>query len=453
MKIGLIGNMNNNNFALLRYFRDLGADAHLLLYADDGTGSLAHFAPEADTWQIEKWAPFIHRTSLKNDAVCALHPIFSWMLAAKSALQMNWRDTKRHINPLSAAELHKLLAPFDKLVGSGITPAMLQKINRTLDIFYPYSTNVEYLYTAEFINRIENSDVITKRMLQNVQKRQAQGIRASRHALSADPGLTFESLVQIGANAKQFAIPMVYVETETSGVPADPFLNGVIQKMQAQDLSIFHHARNIWGNRNGYPDEIWRNENKNTDWLIHGFASLLSERPHIRSHLFILEYGPDVDLSKALINELGIAKHVTWLALMPRKSLMSLLSHASLGVGQFYEIPAMIWGGTGWETLASGKPLLQGFQFEPGQFERQFGYPPPPMLPVSKREDLIKQLLFAADQPQALQAIGHEARSWFNQFNGRTLAQSWLTFLANDPSTKATPRSRTQKLRRYDKSQ
>ena len=39
MKIALLGNMNNNNFALLRYFRDLGFDAHLLLFKNDGTGN------------------------------------------------------------------------------------------------------------------------------------------------------------------------------------------------------------------------------------------------------------------------------------------------------------------------------------------------------------------------------------------------------------------------------
>ena len=32
MKVALIGNMNNNNFSIMRYFRDLGIDAHLILF-------------------------------------------------------------------------------------------------------------------------------------------------------------------------------------------------------------------------------------------------------------------------------------------------------------------------------------------------------------------------------------------------------------------------------------
>ena len=54
MKIAFVGNMNNNNFAIMRYFRDLGADAHLVLWADDGRGPLEHFVPENDTWEIDR---------------------------------------------------------------------------------------------------------------------------------------------------------------------------------------------------------------------------------------------------------------------------------------------------------------------------------------------------------------------------------------------------------------
>ena len=66
MEIALIGNMNNNNFAMMRYFRDLGADAHLLLYKNDGQEHLSHFKPECDTWNIEWWRPFIRQTEMSN---------------------------------------------------------------------------------------------------------------------------------------------------------------------------------------------------------------------------------------------------------------------------------------------------------------------------------------------------------------------------------------------------
>ena len=36
MKVALIGNTCNNNFAFWRYLLDLGINAHLFLYSDEG---------------------------------------------------------------------------------------------------------------------------------------------------------------------------------------------------------------------------------------------------------------------------------------------------------------------------------------------------------------------------------------------------------------------------------
>ena len=43
-KIALIGNVNNNLFALMRHLRDLGYDAHLFHRPEND-----HFQPKADT--------------------------------------------------------------------------------------------------------------------------------------------------------------------------------------------------------------------------------------------------------------------------------------------------------------------------------------------------------------------------------------------------------------------
>ena len=44
MKIGILGNMNNNGNNLVQYLREAGADAHLLLYENEAV----HFTPDAD---------------------------------------------------------------------------------------------------------------------------------------------------------------------------------------------------------------------------------------------------------------------------------------------------------------------------------------------------------------------------------------------------------------------
>jgi hypothetical protein len=103
----------------------------------------------------------------------------------------------------------------------------------------------------------------------------------------------------------------------------------------------------------------------------------------------------------------------------------------------------MIWGGTGWETLASGKPLLQGFRFEEGEFADIYGYPPPPMLPVKAESDVLEHLLFVADHPEQAAEIGRLAREWFDTHNGIALAKKWLA-LVTDPLGSVQSASPTQ---------
>jgi hypothetical protein len=142
-----------------------------------------------------------------------------------------------------------------------------------------------------------------------------------------------------------------------------------------------------------------------------------------------VEYGPDVAATKALVAELGIGHRVSWLPKMARKELMWLLGRVSIGVGEFMNPRCMIWGGTGWEALAAGKPLLQGFRFEEGEFEKFYGYPPPPLLPVRSQADVLEGLLFVADHPERAAQMGQRAREWFDTHNGISLAKKWLALV------------------------
>lgn len=65
MRVALIGNMNNGNFAALRHLRDQGLDAHLLMYADE----TAHFLPWHDTWHWQRWSPFVRTLPFTNGGI------------------------------------------------------------------------------------------------------------------------------------------------------------------------------------------------------------------------------------------------------------------------------------------------------------------------------------------------------------------------------------------------
>ena len=60
MKIALLGNMNNNNYVLLRYLRDNNLEADLLLFDDE----LYHFSPSHDSFSHQS---FKHIKQLSNE--------------------------------------------------------------------------------------------------------------------------------------------------------------------------------------------------------------------------------------------------------------------------------------------------------------------------------------------------------------------------------------------------
>lgn len=431
MKIGLIGNMNNNNFSLLRYFRDLGADAHLLLYAEDGQGSLSHFQPSADTWHLERWTPYIHQTAIPNTPIAALDFPFSWLMSARSFLKAKWGGNPTWVAPVSRSQVRSTYAAYDRLLASGLSPATLQRIARRLDIFYPYAIQVEFLEAPQFTSWLHSARGLTRYGLRLLRQRQARGIRAATRVFNADPGITHETLVRHGARPLAMAIPMVYPHEDLPIAPPTEHLRQAQSQARAASFSALHHARLIWQNPGHWTPAEWRSENKNAPRFFRALAQLLQQRPTAQPRVFVVEYGPDVAATRSLISDLGLDPFVTWLPLMPRKELMWLLAQVSLAVGQFYDVPRMIWGGTGWEALASGKPILQGFQFADGEFESLYGYPAPPLLGVRTEADILAALLSVADRPEHLAAIGTAARAWFDRHNGIGLARQWLEQLTN----------------------
>ena len=130
-----------------------------------------------------------------------------------------------------------------------------------------------------------------------------------------------------------------------------------------------------------------------------------------------------------LAEELGIARFIIWLPLMFRKEIMWLLDKVDVGVGEFYDCHGMIWGGTGWEVMAAGRPLVQGFNFEEGEFASTFGYEEPPFLKVRDQQDVLRHLTCLLDDSAYAEQVGLDCRKWFNTHNGTALAMKWLAAL------------------------
>ena len=412
MKIAFVGNMNNNNFAIMRYFRDLGADAHLVLWADDGRGPLEHFVPENDTWEIDRWRPYIHRTDVENSVVTLLGDL----------RKLQWPATRRG--------LFRRLGGYDAYVGSGYAPAILARAGIRMDVFYPYGVGIENVGALVVKKYFESRSAPKRFVMGRVRAYQMAAIRNARHCLCADRcSLTQAAFAEIGAAPVPLAVPMVYNrETPPRGaVPGR--LGKILADIAKFDLKILSHARQFWVREEGYSQDEWKSRCKYSDWLVRGFARFLGRFPAGKAVLMLVEYGKDVSATKALIAELGIGDRVMWLPKMNRKEILGLLSHCDAGVGQFGVDPGMIWGGTGWEVLAAGRPLLQTVNFTDEDFRRTFGCELPPILDVRNPEDVARHLEEMVLRREKFADIGRRSQDWINAHNGIGLARKWLDLI------------------------
>ena len=154
-----------------------------------------------------------------------------------------------------------------------------------------------------------------------------------------------------------------------NSIPIPEWISTAVSSVPVDHLKVFHSARLKWVRDPKKSEADWFIESKNNHYFIQGFANFLKGGGQGKGTLFIVEYGPDVAATKRLCEELGISDSVRWLPVMSRKEIMIFLKLCDVGVGQFYRKPGMIWAGTGWETLAAGRPLLQSFNFTQAEFK------------------------------------------------------------------------------------
>lgn len=407
--IAILGNMNNVGFSLLRYFHDLGASAHLLPYSTDGNGGLAHFTPAADTWCLDRWKPWVHSWDVPNTA----HAI----IGRRGVLTNPWQ---RH-------RVRKRLGEFRYLIGSGIAPALTHGTNRRLDVFFPYATGVEFLGEVEFRRRVRSTPV-RRALLGAVRSRQVAGILAANECCNSEMSITKQALDNIGRSFTTLALPALY---NRDPIPATiPWaLRAQMTRMRNSDLAILCSSRQSWVRTEGFSESDWRSFTKNSDWLFRGIAELVRDSPSLRPLLTVVQYGPDWLESRRLAGELGISEYVQWLPVMPRRELLLLLQACDVAVGEFKLDPGIIWGSTGWEALAIGKPILQSLNFSFAEFTCVFNHPPPPICHVTQPSDVAQHLSALYRDSSRRSLLGNEGLRWFNTHNGIGLANRWLELL------------------------
>jgi hypothetical protein len=425
LKICILGNMNNNGFALMRYLRDLNVDAELLLFANDGIGSLSHFKPSDDTFSIEQFSKHIRQTEIFDVPYHGFsYPIQHGITFVKSIYNLvNGRGVGGEFTPLSKTDIAGYFENYEHVIISGYAPIILDFAKVNVSIFFPYGNGVEGLYRyyappwRNFPHRI---------LFEIGRYYQIRALRNVSNILVSDLEPSGCQLKSVGLDFQVVSVPMVYFQEDLPSRAGNFLIDHVHESLSKSRFTVMMHCRLVWTEKGCISS---KSGSKNNHWLLQAFKSLSVQRPELNPKMIILEYGPDVYATKELIAHLGLSESIIWVPKTSRKYLMFLLSKVDVGVGEFVDVPRLAWGGTGWEVLASGKPLLQGFHFAEGEFESIYGYPPPPMLPVKSQEDILPHLLDMADHPEKREAMGQGAKAWFAEHNGIGLARKWLDIL------------------------
>jgi glycosyltransferase involved in cell wall biosynthesis len=377
VKIGFFGNMNNLGFSVVRYLRDLGYDAELLLFEDEA----AHFHPTSDCFDLDY---------------------------QKFTRSLTWGNPHRFSN-VPIGSVARDIARYDQIWGNGVMPAYMQKLGRSLDVFVPYGSDLRGLSQYPGIPLRRRS---VKSFLE-LPYRQKLGIRSHCRLVAMDRAPVFDAVLErLGFQGTRIfeSVPLLYqpVYAEFEAYKQRSFWAQTLAQIRAQhELVVFHHSRHVWQEGSSLDSR------KGNDKLVRAFARLVKEQK-VDAHLVTTEYGPDASASKALATELGIANHTTWLPVLARREIMVALGYADLAAGD-YDVG---WhtGGVLFESHAAGKPIIHFRKdVELTQAERSLLAP---VIPARTEDEILAALAGFRHDPKHYVDVGLRSRHWLAQNSG-----------------------------------
>ena len=74
----------------------------------------------------------------------------------------------------------------------------------------------------------------------------------------------------------------------------------------------------------------------------------------------------------------------------------------------------MLFGGTGYEVLSSGKPFIQSFNFNKESFKKQYSSPLPPVLAASNIIEIENHLMRLSLDENYYKKISKLSKAWIN---------------------------------------
>lgn len=332
-RIALVGNMNNNFFAITRYLRDEGYDAHLFYRL-----AMPHFQPIADSYG-DDYESFCH--------------------------QVDWLENGFHNADIEA--VRSALRGFDFYIGQGEEAAIAYKAGFNIDVYYPYGSDV-YKYAQlpqEYTLKSKLKSLLVGGADRPSYGQMKEGTMAkylkaaivnARYIFADATNDEFEAQLkslQYKGEYRKVPMPFIYYpeyEHINESRPPQNLVDRISKIKASHDFVLLYHGRQEWAT---YHNKF---TGKNTHHLIQGFAGFVKQNPQTRACLIMLEYGTDVEQSKQLIKKLGVEERVYWLPKMYRKELMYVVQNVDICCGEFAH--SFLTFGTVVEAMLMKKPVI-----------------------------------------------------------------------------------------------
>lgn len=162
------------------------------------------------------------------------------------------------------------------------------------------------------------------------------------------------------------------------------------ERIGRDELVLFHPSNLDWGATDRHPG---RNSTKGNDRFLRALARFVAEsdRP---VRLIALDRGPDRELARELVTELGLSEIVQWQGTLSHAALYEAIQDADVVVDQF-DVGGM---GIAWESMALGTPVLT--YLHPSSDRLSYDVPTP-VLNAYTEDEILERLRLLAD-PDAL---------------------------------------------------
>ena len=397
MKIALVDNMNNNFFAITRYFRDMGIQADLFLIPNS-TPML--FLPENDSFDDVK----------KNDWIKLLPIGYGFI---------DYIFPKNHI-------LKKTFREYDRIIACGQSIGLLSRAGIKVDLFIPYGADLFNfpIFQIEKVSRKTTRFLPSLVMALLRSKYQKFGIKAAGNTIiNINWSVAKEAVDKLGVKFINLPRLMIYENPNPTkmGVKVFDFLSN-------NDFVVYSPTRHLWKtNSDPLNDFELYGGVKRNDKLIKAFSEVIRNRLFKNPMLVLFEYGADVKYSKLLIASLNITDFVTWLPEMPRKLMLAGMLKADFIADQFREGMSATSAGVTNEAISCGVPIISNT--EGAIYDPEDPYYRCPISQALTIEEIYYYFLDYSKDKQKYIALRRSLRIWFEENLSHGLARKYIDLL------------------------